>query len=187
MPVFYPCERCTAKTHLYLRSFLAEASAAYLPLAIFPVLLIQDRCYHTAVSSGQTGNTELTAFYYTYYQTPIPLCSTSRRTLEEGYCYNSWLHRQLTLEQVSLAQLKISKGNLQLASSHLLYTTLQNKPNGFDNQWFSCVQHPAKTHVDSQQKTSRAEGARCTRQAASITVKPQVGYKSHLAAIQLEL
>jgi len=119
--------------------------------------------------------------------------------LEEGYCCNSWLCRQPAPENISLAWLKIYMGNLQVASSHLLYTTVQSKPSGFDNQWFSFIQ-PTKTHVDSQQKRrsrkrSRAEKSRRSSpyisgqilDAASITTKPQVSGKSYLTEIQLQL
>lgn len=39
----YPCECCTAKKNTSLRSFVAEAIDAYLPVSIFSVLLGQDR------------------------------------------------------------------------------------------------------------------------------------------------
>lgn len=64
----YPCECCTAKKHLSLKSFLAEAIAVYLPPAIFSVLLRQDRWCHTAVLSQTTWKMELIAFYFMYDQ-----------------------------------------------------------------------------------------------------------------------
>lgn len=67
---------------------------------------------------------------------------------------------------------------MQLTSSHLLSATLQNKPSGFDNKWVSFIQYPAKTHVDSQQKTGRAEVAHYLCQAESwILQVPQWNHK----------
>lgn len=39
----YPCECCTAKKNMSLRSCVAEAIDAYLPVSNFSVLLGQDR------------------------------------------------------------------------------------------------------------------------------------------------
>lgn len=132
----YPRECCTAKNHLSLGNVLSWQRPLLRTGHLFGSAEPRQVTSYSCVITADFQNRAYSILLHVLPNAHSYCALLPEEFLEEGYCYNRWLHCQLTGQKNSSAELKISEGNVQLAPSHLLYMTLQNKPSGFDNQVF---------------------------------------------------